>query len=227
VTWHRLWEKKMRALDLFVERQACDRSIDSRASRSLSREVNDISMRERLEQAKTLSTHDKLSLASASLALGSPFFLLGMGATFAIFDECDARRQREIMHGSGHGHKRPLNASEDMSMVKPLAASGMKEIAAGATFLSLDLSAGRFLPDRKGIGPKRRDQAVFSDRRQRANGRFLVEGSGWLKAGQLLKQKFFLMGAVEKSSGREPFSLIAGLIAQIEILDKALKRLGC
>lgn len=215
----------MKPMDIFVEKQARDRSYDSANSRSLSREVNNICRRERLDQSKTLTTKDKMSLASASIMLGSPFFLFSLGTTFAVVDEYD--RMVNDKMGQAKNQKRTAGIIQDAEVADQCEKKVLVAAASGPMLMSLDF-VGKVTQTKQQDGRcQRKDQAVFSDSSRNTISNFLAGDQSWLTARKLLKQKFLLMDQVEKVNGHAEFSLVAGLIAQIEILDKALKKLGC
>lgn len=219
----------MRPMDLFVERGAGDRSCDFQSSRALSREIDGMTVREWMERSKSLSTNDKMSIASASIMLGSPFFLLSLGATFAIVDECDNNR---IENELNRRYRWSLPGSR---AVEPLSSSGTLEskllsnwMAPGAAFALDYQSSGTANKKRKSEAGLPSDQAVFSAQYSRnCQNSEVVEEKSWLKASKVLKQKFFLEDELERVNGQADFSLVAAIVSQIEKLDKELARLGC
>jgi hypothetical protein len=219
----------MKALDLFVEKQAGDRQCDFSSSRSLSREINGLPLRDYIEQNKTLSVRDKMSIASASLALGSPFFLFSLGATFAMVDEYDRLKEDDLLNGGQGRRRHPLKAAQELSALLDGETKIFCETITPLSIMtgSLELSERRAGKKKPKFG-QRKDQSVFSSDELRVdNGKFLVEDRSWLKANKVMKKKFFLEDELERVNGKAEFSLVAGIIAQIERLDKELKGLGC
>jgi hypothetical protein len=211
----------MRPLDLFIEKQACDRSMDAGASRALSREVDDLCQKEGLDRKQILSGQDKLGLTAAGLLVGSPFMLFGLGVTFAMFDEMDFRRdlraREELL-----ARRNPLRKGDDDDETKKDKLKPFKpEIS--ASLLAMDLQSGKTLRDKQVKRPKS-DQAVFSDSKR--NKPFLSASHDWLKVNKLAKRKQFLLEEIERVNKGQQLSLVSNLLTQIEVLDKALKRLG-
>ncbi len=219
----------MRPLDLFVEKQAGDSSVDFSSNRPLSREINGIPMRDYIEQNKTLSVRDKMSIASASLALGSPFFLLSLGATFAMVDEYDRLKEDDLIYGGQARRRHPVKAAMELSALLDSETRVFCETITPLSIMSgsLELSERRAGKKKTKFG-ERNDQSVFaSDELRVDNGKFLVEDKSWLKASKVMKKKFFLEDELERVNGKAEFSMVAGIIAQIDRLDRELKSLGC
>ncbi len=217
----------MRPLDLFVEKQLCDRSVDQSSSRILSKEVNKINWKDWVEQSKTISTRDKMSLASASIILGSPFFLMTLGATFAVMDEIDNQRVDSELNRLFRPGVRTLAASQELTAEQELDAKIFGDALSPAAVLTLDQIIERATKPGRAKGD-RLDQSVFTtDERRNYNSGFLSNQRNWLKASKVLKQKLILEDELERVNGLADFSLVAGIIANIELLNKDLKHLGC
>jgi hypothetical protein len=218
----------MRPIDLFVERDLCDRNVDFSSSRTFSRELNGLTVREWMEQSRQLSTQDKMSIASASIALGSPFFLLSLGAAFAFIDACDNNRIEKELDELTRGHRQPLKVSKDLETARQLDGNFTRAAVVPLSLMSMEMAIKRSTKPKKEIAERNNDQAVFSKNTHRGdNCKFLVEDRSWMKASKVLKTKFFLQTELEKANGKAEFSMIAGIAAQIDKLDKELKRLGC
>lgn len=219
----------MKPLDLFTEKNAGDHGLDHSSSRSLSRELNGLSIRDWKEQSRTLTTKDKMSIASASIALGSPFFLLSIGATFALFDECDNRRIDEQLDRLTGAHRHPMAACPDLAAVDELQSSKhLDESMFPLAWLTADKNNFETSKPKKKKGDWS-DQSIFihDDDRRIDNCSFLAPPKDWLRTDKVLKQKFWLEDELERVNGIGEFSMVAGIIAEIERLDKELKRLGC
>src|SRR3990167_2858569 len=206
---------RQRASDLFVEKQACDRSVDSGAGRALSREVNDICHREGLSRNQGMTSQDKMALSSLSIVFGSPLLLFGLGTTFAIMDDCEFRhRTKELSSRSSNNQGRfGLRKGAVLEPEKDKVLGPRLPIA----LMSIDASEAS---KGKTAKDKRKDQAVFEDKRQ--NQRFLFASKNWLGVSKLVKQKQVLLDQVEKLNRGSQLSLVSSLRSQIEVLDKAL-----
>ncbi|HEY9868175.1 MAG TPA: hypothetical protein V6D08_03125 [Candidatus Obscuribacterales bacterium] len=210
----------MRPLDLFIEKQATDGAVDMGASRAFSREANELLLQEGAGREQTLTARDKLALTTASMIVGSPFVLFGLGATFALFDELDFRRElRE--RGALNPQTNVLRKSLDLKLEKDKAQEFSPE--ASLALLAMDLEGARGRKGRKARRP-RPDQALFSD--SRMNRQFLAPSRTWQEVSKLAKRKQFLLDEIERVNKGQQLSLVSNLLSQIERLDKALKRLG-
>lgn len=210
----------MRPLDLFIEKQATDGAVDMCASRAFVREANELLWQEGLGCEQTLTTRDKLALTTASMIVGSPFVLFGLGATFALFDELDVKRELNEC-AALNPQTNVLRKSVDLKLEKDKSQEFSPE--ASLALLAMDLENAR---DRKGKkAPRPRpDQALFSDSRR--NRQFLAPGRTWQEAGKLARRKQFLLDEIERVNRGQQLCLVSNLLSQIERLDKALKRLG-
>ena len=216
--------EKMRSLDLYMEKQLCDRGMDNAASRAFSREVDEINKQARLEQEKTLSGRDKLALASTSIALGSPFMLFGLGTTFAILDEFDYLRRSRSPEELQNRRLRELNVRRGFVPPKEEEQRKLRPDMLPCALMSAEMQVGQ--PAKKKRSPLRRtEQAVFSASRD--NRPFLAAGKSWLEASRLVKKKQMLLDLMERLRGQQSLSAVSKLLSKIELLDKVLKRLGC
>ncbi len=209
----------MRPLDLFIEKQVCDRSVDAGAGRALSREVDDLCLKQGLDRKQTLTGQDKLGLTAAGILVGSPLMLLGLGATFAMFDDMDFRRglrDREGLDPRRNQLRKGIEKETDKDKFKVL----KPEIS--LSLLAMNLESGKSIKDKQKKRP-RADQAVFTDSRKNKS---LLASQDWLKVNKLAKRKQFLLEEIERVNKGQQLSLVSNLLTQIEILDKTLKRLG-
>ena len=214
----------MRPLDVFMEKQLCDRTVDSSANRAMSREVNDLCRKERALPPQTLNLKDKATLASAGLLIGSPLMLFGLGATFAFCDDMDYRQRIKGLDGLDPNRER-VSLRKGAQAAEP--ADGLKAMEAKLTplaLLSLDLGQKR----RPSAKKSRWDMHERNSGSNRPNDRqFLASSSSWLEASKLVKKKQFLLDSIERVNKGNQLSTVSRLLSQIEVLDKALKRMGC
>jgi len=195
--------------------------MDAGASRAFSREVDDLCHKGGQDRKQILSGQDKLGLTAAGILVGSPFMLFGLGATFAVFDELDFRRELKARDDL-LARRNPLRKGDEDDETKKDKVRPLKpEIS--LSLLAMDLEAGKTLRDKK---PKRQrsDQAVFSDSKK--NRQFLSASRDWLKVDKLAKRKQFLLDEIERVNKGQQLSLVSKLLSQIELLDRTLKRLG-
>ncbi|MBI4532334.1 MAG: hypothetical protein HY711_00180, partial [Candidatus Melainabacteria bacterium] len=156
-----------------------------------------------------------------SIVFGSPLILFGLGTTFAIMDDCEFKdRTKDLSRRS------QLNGQRRFGLTKGVVLETEKdkvlEPRLPLALMSIDINqAGKG----KTSKPKRQDQAVFEDKRQ--NQRFLFASKNWLEVSRLVKQKQLLLDQMEKLNKGSQLRLVSSLLSQIEVLDKALKRMGC
>jgi hypothetical protein len=201
-----------------MERGLVDRSNDANLSRSLSREINDFE-RSRLA-AQQNQPKEKVSFASASLVLGSPFMMFGLGA--ALIEELTTIKQDKQLSSLKEGLRRPLKASvQALDKTKTAAAMDQKVSLA---LMSADITAMR---NRSTVKDRTADQAVFSDAHKNNRRPYLAVGKDWLDIKRLAKRKQFLIDQMERMNKGNSFLTIAQLAAKLELVEKELKRLGC
>ena len=194
--------------------------MDAGASRAFSREVDDLCHKEGLDRKQTLSGRDKLGLTAAGLLVGSPFMLLGLGATFALFDEMDFRRELRDREELTR-RLNPLRKGDEDETKKEKVKTLKPEIS--LSLLAMELESGKTLKEKQNRRAKS-DQAVFSDSKR--NRPFLSASRDWLKVDKLAKRKQFLLEEIERVNKGQKLSLVSNLLTQIEVLDRTLKRLG-
>lgn len=214
----------MRALDLFVERQVIDRSIDCQAKTTLSREANEANCRDHLVLGSGFTPQDKVAIASASIMLGSPFLLFGLGTTFAIIDECDFQRQNRQMKTGWLGGARPFGARKAITSSDELEKTRSLELTIPMKLVSSDVSTQSTRKSKKPL-------SRFGDAPQigikGVNKLFAPPAKSWLEASKLVKRKQTLLDQMERINHGQNFSAVSRLLSQIEVLDKALKQMGC
>lgn len=212
----------MRPLDLYIEKQACDRSIDAQSSRALSREVNDLSRAESLAHRQSLNLKDKSALASAGILIGSPLLLIGLGATFAACDEMDFRRRDRLFNDEkSNAGGRLLRKAQ--SCEPGLDATAVTEARAPLALMLTDISG---LRKRRG-GSARPGEGIFAAERKLSRS-FVVPGKSFSEVDKLIKRKQFLKDQMERLHGKgNQLGAVGRLMSQLEHLDKLLKRMGC
>ncbi|MDX1988308.1 MAG: hypothetical protein SFV17_16600 [Candidatus Obscuribacter sp.] len=199
--------------------------------------------------SEELANRDKFSFVSAALC--GPLFLFGIGAAFALFDDIRAGREaklQKMLTGKSadtvNGVRAVVKAETleetrakqeaNIARVKPLTPEAAKllgvENKATMSFKPGDSAISR-RPRLEGSGrgeiSERVKQRLFTggerNWEEKAAERSL---KSWLKTEILLKRKQSLLDHMERVRGREQFGAYAGLAAKMEVLDKALKRMG-
>jgi len=213
----------MRAMDLFMEKQAIDRSQDTGSSRALSREVNDLCRMDARTQRHTLDMKDKAALASAGILVGCPLVLLGLGASFAVSDEMDFRRREKELAGQGQGDgkqalKQAALRADELDAARAL--EGKMPLAVTV----MDLTNLKRPGKKKGRREIDTKNAMLDGRQERSH---VSLSRSWLEASKLVKRKQFLLDQIERVNKGNSLSAVSNLLSQIERLDKALKKMGC
>lgn len=208
-------------MDLFMERQVRDGGNDVATSRALSREINDLERNRLSAASSTMNARDRVSFASASLVLGPQFMIFGLGA--ALMEEFSAiKQEKQLMElqrqQRGLKFRRPGEKSED-EQLKTL--PDFKSSLAG---LGADMFGQRITGKR--LTPKDKDQKLGFEKFRNMRP-YLSVGKDWLDVRRLVKRKQFLLDQLERMNNRGHLSAVSALLAKVELLDKALKRLGC
>jgi len=218
----------MKSLDLFMEKQCSDRRFSvltsSTGGRSLSREITDLDIKERIGRHQTLSTSDKMMMGCASMALGSPFMLLGLGTAMAFMDDIDWRNQQEELRrldqefGADPKRFSKLQLLSELERRKRL--NGDKKISS----IPLDIVPRR-RKAKKGRGGS--DFSASRDGERNFLRPYFSSGKNWLEASRILKRKQFLEDQIQKHQGQLDYPTACRISSKIELLNKALKQLGC
>lgn len=224
----------MGSFDLFSEKAARDSGFDSNVTKAFLKESDDLEKREHAKhpllssQRQTLNTNDKMGLACAGLVVGSPLLLLGLGGTFAFCDQMDFNReQRELKLVQQRNFNRlayqhaAVNAEREKL-------SRIPELRPGEIIMPVttnEFTGENKRPEKLGgqLGT-RLDQMLFSDNRR--NRRIFFQGKNWLEAHKLLKLKTILEDQIKLLSQKQDYHTVCKLSSELELLDKALKRLG-
>jgi hypothetical protein len=211
----------MRGLDLYMERGLADRSNDANVSRSFSREINDLE-RNRMVQKQNEPGKDKVSFATTSLCMGSPFMLIGLGAALLEeFSEIKHDKQLSALKQGEH-IRRPLKASVQ-SLDRTKMGSPIDQKVSLA-LLAADMTA---IKNRSMVKERKADQAVFMDVRKNRRPFLAEQGKDWLDIKRLAKRKQFLIEQMERMNKGNSFLVMSQLAAKLELIEKELKRLGC
>lgn len=216
----------MGPFDLFSEKQLSDRMNDA-SSREFLKDSNSGNSPSKAQIAHAEISRDKVSMATASLVLGSPFMMFGLGVAF--MEELGLIKSSKQFQALQSERRRLFTPRQSFEIAEQKITSKNfirrgAEMSLGVMFTldEIEQRAARGRRARTGD----RTQAVFSDM-SRNRTVFLSPERGWLKASKLVKEKESLKNQLEKLNNGQNFNLITRLAAKIELLDKALKKLGC
>lgn len=218
----------MGSFDLFSEKAARDSGFDSNVTKAFLKESDDLEKREHAKhplmhgQRQTLSTDDKMGLTYAGLIVGSPLFFLGLVGTSAFCDQMDFNQQQKQLgivkqrdfNRLAYQHA-AINAERDKS-------SRIPELRPGEIIMPVNneiVSGKNRKPEKLGL-----DQVLFSDNSR--NRRIVFRGKNWLEAHKLSKLKTILEDQIKILSQKQDYHTVCKLSSELELLDKALKRLG-
>lgn len=197
--------------------------------------------------SEDVAHRDGMGLMSAALC--NPLFLFGIGAAFAVMDDVragkEAKLQRalrgQVAPGDIANGGKPVVKAESQEEItakqKEVEAPKTKLTADATKLLGLDNVAKggsergflKYGIKKKGAETSERvKQKLFTgvDKswEERAAQRSL---KNWIKTDKLMKQKQVLSDQMEKLRGRDgQFNTVAGLASRLEVVERALKRLG-
>ena len=184
----------------------------------------------------SLQQGERDKLTYASVAFCSPLALIGMGAALAIFDEFKMLKEGAALATQDEAAQRlrPRFArveADDKNKMAVRERSRLSQIdfrpeslRIQERALSLELRSPK-----KSVSERFDCKADFmrmAGSREWSTGRWFQCGANFMKVGKLIKSKQLLSDHLEKMRGKLDLSKASALISKIELLDKALKRLG-
>lgn len=216
--------KSMYVRDIYSESTLRESGFDSRTSRTLSREAAELDKETQQLLEPTLNSQDKLSMTMAAFMAGSPLMFLGLGATFFFCDEMDHRRRAEYLRNvSFNDHQQAafnaiafraaLAEADDRKTnvaVIPIALTGAERII--KTKSAKRFNAGK-------------DKVANIDSR-RGGRPYFAPSKNLQEATRLIKRKEFLADQIKRLSQMQNYHAVCRLASEVELLDKAIKRLG-
>ena len=207
----------MKAFEAYLERSAHDGGFDLLASRSLSREVN-------TAIPSQFAERQRLTVAANYFALACPILPVGLLGVFMLLGKLDCSSEegdpkavtaqdiaRERTEHAQQMYLMAMKQKQEMEKRKtPLACSRPVEVL------------GRTDKTKK---RKDAEWQLEGKHSQRINGPNLLSRTQ-NDASKLVKQKMALEEHLEKLSGEQDYHSYCRVSAQIELLDKALRKLG-
>lgn len=196
--------------------------------------------------SEDVAHRDGMGLMGAAMC--SPLFLFGIGAAFAVMDDVragkEAKLQRVLRGQAAPGDiangGKPVAKGESVEettekqerviarrlspeAIKMLGLDKMKKAGAEKSFLKYGIKKAS-QPDTSERVKQKLFTGVDKSWEERAAQRSL---KNWIKSDKLVKQKQVITDQMEKLRGRDgQFNLVAGLASRLEVVEKALKRLG-
>jgi hypothetical protein len=209
----------MKAFDSRLDSSLRDKGFDAQVSRNLSRDVD-----------QTLRTQfgerQKLTVASNYFALACPIMPVGLLGAFMILDKLGGLSDEP---GKTRAHELVKERGEAAQELY-LAAIKQKQDAVEKSKLSISRQVETLTPitdKRNGSKPKRKDVALMLDgkRSERITGPVLLKREQQ-DIGKLVKEKMALQAHLEKLSELQDYHSVCRVSAQLDLLEKALKKLG-
>jgi hypothetical protein len=208
----------MKAFDAFLDRGARDSGFDLTTSRSLSREVTNAY---RLQVAD----HQRMSVATNYFALACPIMPIGVLGLFMLLGKLDEMWSQHMFlkPGKGELYDRLAEQSREAYLLRA------KQQLEANPQPKIEFQCSRSTENIKGSDkPKKRKETDFKHDEKPAQrfDRPNLLSKSQNDASKLIKQKMALEEHLEKISGEQNYHLYCRVSAQLELLDKALKKLG-
>ncbi len=215
--------KSMYVRDVYSESAIRESGFDSRTSRTLSKEASELDEEARKYLEPTLNSQDKLAMTAAAFMAGSPLGFLGLGMTFFFCDEMDNRRREEYMRNMSFNDHQQF-AFNAIAFRAALADANDRK--AKASVIPIELTGADHI---RGVKPRKltsvKDNVVNIDTR-RGNRPYFAPSKNLREANKLIKRKEFLADQIKRLSQSQNYHAVCRLAAEVELLDKAIKRLG-
>lgn len=215
--------KSMYVRDVYSESAIRESGFDSRTSRTLSREASELDEDARKYLEPTLNSQDKLAMTAAAFMAGSPLGFLGLGMTFFFCDEMDNRRREEYMRNmSFNDHQQA--AFNAIAFRAALADANDRKTKASAVPIALT-----GVDHIRGIKPRKLPSVkdnVVNIYTRRGNRPYFAPSKNLQEANKLIKRKEFLADQIKRLSQAQNYHAVCRLSSEVELLDKAIKRLG-
>ncbi len=209
--------------DIFSESQIRESGFDSRTSRTLSREASELDEEARKYLEPTLNSQDKLSMTAVAFMAGSPLGFLGLGMTFFFCEEMDHRRRAEYLLNKGFNDHQQAAFNAIAFRAALIDANDRKQ----ATVIPIEITGADRLRSTK--SGKRfdasKDKVVHMDFR-RGRRPYFAPSKNLQEVNRLIKRKDFLADQIKRLSQMQNYHAVCKLTAEVELLDKAIKRLG-
>jgi len=210
---------KAKALDGFLEKPVKDSGFDFLTSRALSREI-DTALRSHFEQKQ------RMSVATNYFALACPImptFLLG---AFMLLDKLDNMYDPQTI--KAHEFVREQQANSQAMYIAAMRQKMEAEKSKGGLACSRPLEGLPPVGADKMKAPKKKSAEILPQGKssERLSGPVLLS-KAQTDAHKIVKKKMALEAHLDKMNKEQDFAGVCKVSSQIELLDKALKKLGC
>jgi hypothetical protein len=210
----------MKAFDGFLDKQSRDSGFDLLSNRSLSREV-DGTLRTQFQEK------GRLTVASNYFALACPILPIGLLGAFMMLDQLSRMNENKEPHLTAADEVAQQNLEASQQIYLLAMKQKQEREGKGKTPLSCSRPV-ELMPTKAGDkGKKRKDVELQPEgkRSEQVNGPSLLS-KAQTDVGKVVKQKMALESHLEKISGEQDYAMHCRLSAQLDLLDKALKKMG-
>lgn len=207
----------MKALDAFLEKPVRDSGFDYRTGRQLSREGEDL-------LRKHFDEKSKMSVASNYFALASPIMPVFLLGAFMLLDKLDNPLDRPDLRAHEFTRQRE-GLSQHLYVI---AMREKMEAERKKNGLECSRPMEGFGPIGDKRAPKKKQAELMLDGKpsERLNGPILLS-KAQTDVHKIVKKKMALETHLEVVSKEQDFQAASKVSAQLEILNKQLKKLGC
>jgi hypothetical protein len=209
----------MKAFDAFLDRQSRDLGMDRLSSRLLSREVDSTLRMQPGEK-------QRLTGASNYFALACPIMPIGLLGALILLDGLDSLQDEQQPHMTKADEIAQRNQENTTQAVYLMAMKQKQERENKKTPLAcsrpLDFATK---PNDKTQKGKNVEVRPAGKRSERISGPNLLSKTH-NDVDKLVKQKMALESHLEKLSQEQDYAMHCRVSAQLDLLDKALKKLG-
>ncbi len=216
----------MKALDGFLDRRASDGGFEMLTSRALSRESN-----YQLDLRYRFSDRGKpgMTVASNYFALACPIMPIGLLGAFLFLDKLDSLYESSRLTHEDVDSRRRADLTQAMyvaAMREKLEIEKKKKGLAEAAPLQAD--APKAGVEGKMVRKRKEPQTISTGKASDGFNGALFFGRGNQKeVGKAVRQKMLLEEHLDKMNQQQDYGAVCRLSSRIELLDKALKRMGC
>jgi hypothetical protein len=217
-----------KAFDSFLDKSSRDSGIDLLTGHSLSREV-DITLR--LEQSQRIHERQRVTVATNYFAMACPIMPIGVFAIFALLGKFGSTFDQDPESMKLRTEDAQRQRGE---LTQALYLAAMKKRMEAERKLDTGMQCSRPVDALLPLGEKpiKKGKEVSlmleGKRSERINGpKLLSTPRAQAEVGKLVKAKMQLESHLDRLSQEQDFGAVCRVSARLELLEKALKRLGC
>lgn len=209
---------KSKAFDGFLEKPVNDKGFDFLSSRAMSREIDTV-LRKHFDEKQ------KMSVATNYFALACPImptFLLG---AFMLLDKLDNMYDKQTI--KAHEFVREQRANSQALYIAAMREKMEIEAKKNGLACSRPLEGLGPIKDSKKTKKKKESELNFNGKPSERLGGPVLLSKAQTDVHKIVKKKMALEAHLDKVSQEQDFGAVCRVSARIELLEKALKKLGC